>query len=211
MASCISQATVAPAVARTVRPSRKSNAVRGAKVAARESRAARVSGRRTFTPPAALGFSRDLYLSLDEGVAPAAAPGTTEGIAENVFAGVVAEKYLKKQGMTLKEYEDPTWCKSVDTADKVAAAVCEWALERGATNWCHWFQPMAASFRHGQSAQVQNSLLTFNAGEKPSFKFTVRARLSGPRNRSITLMLRPHIGDLWLRGSPSCTQAHRPM
>jgi hypothetical protein len=172
-ASCL--AAVAPAAA--VRSARKSSVIRGTKVVvARDAKAARVTGRRTFTTLAATGFSRDLYLSLDEGVGHTQMPGTTDGIAENVFAGNVAERYLKKQGMSLKEFEDPSWVKSVATADKVAAAVLEWAIERGATNWCHWFQPMAAAYRHGQTAQVQNSLLTFGPGGKPSYNFSVRAR-----------------------------------
>jgi len=185
MASLCIQASCRTAVApAAIRSARKSSAIRGNKVVvSRDAKAARVTGRRAFTTLAATGFSRDLYLSLDEGVGATTMPGTTEGIVENVFAGAVAERYLKKQGMTLKEFEDPSWVKSVASADKVAAAVLEWAVERGATNWCHWFQPMAAVYRHGQTAQVQNSLLTFGAGGKPSYQFAVRAR--NPAHASI--------------------------
>ena len=56
--------------------------------------------------------------------------------------------------------KDPSWTST--KADKVAAAVKEWALDRGATVFCHWFQPMGSGgVRHGQAACVQNSMISF--------------------------------------------------
>ena len=42
-----------------------------------------------------------------------------------------------------------------DKPDKVAKALLEWALDRGASCFCHWFQPMCGFKRHGQAACVQ--------------------------------------------------------
>lgn len=43
-------------------------------------------------------------------------------------------------------------------ADVVAHAVKEWAIEKGATHFCHWFQPMT-----GLTAEKHDSFLTFDA------------------------------------------------
>ena len=57
---------------------------------------------------------------------------------------------------------------------KVAAAVLEWAIDRGASLYCHWFQPLAAAgLRHGQSAQVQLSMIEFDKNGKPVWDFKV--------------------------------------
>jgi len=51
---------------------------------------------------------------------------------------------------------------------KVAAAVLQWAIDNNASVYCHWFQPLAAAgLRHGQSAQVQISMIEFDSTGKP--------------------------------------------
>lgn len=56
---------------------------------------------------------------------------------------------------------DPSWTKN--NADIVAAAVLDWAVDRGANTFCHWFQPLAASgVRHGLTGQVQNMMMEFD-------------------------------------------------
>lgn len=83
-----------------------------------------------------------------------------------LFTGDVADKYLSSVGMTARELQTPpyNWT-SNGQADKVADAVKTWGLEMGATNFCHWFQPMGSSgLRHGQTGQVQLSMLSFKDG-----------------------------------------------
>jgi glutamine synthetase len=109
---------------------------------------------------------------------------STTGIGENVFDGAVAEPYLKKQGLSLKDLKDPSWVRDIAKADKIAAAVAAWALDRGATSWCHWFQPMAAAYRHGQSAQVQMSFMTFDSDGKPKFNFSGKQLLQSETDGS---------------------------
>ncbi len=52
-------------------------------------------------------------------------------------------------------------------ADVVAHAVKEWAMEMGATHFCHWFQPMT-----GLTAEKHDSFLTFGEDGLPIERFS---------------------------------------
>ncbi len=52
-------------------------------------------------------------------------------------------------------------------AAPVAEAIREWALERGATHYCHWFQPQT-----GSTAEKHDSFLHVEPGKSPIEKFT---------------------------------------
>lgn len=85
-----------------------------------------------------------------------------EDFGKNVFSGKVADEYLKKHGASREILKDPSWVN--DHSDTVANAVFDWAIDRGANVYCHWFQPMASSgVRHGLTGQVQNMMLEFNS------------------------------------------------
>jgi len=93
-----------------------------------------------------------------------------EGYGENLFKGAVADKYLSKVGLPPGTIEKAEWIKCPATADKVAAGVVDWATERGASIFCHWFQPLGSSgVRHGLSAQVHNAFFNFNAKGQPEW------------------------------------------
>merc|ERR1719343_476372 len=80
---------------------------------------------------------------------------------KSLFAGRVADEYLKKHGSSADILDDASWTQT--HSDTVAKAVLDWAVDRGANTYCHWFQPMASSgVRHGQSGQVQNMMMKFN-------------------------------------------------
>jgi len=49
---------------------------------------------------------------------------------------------------------------SKDTAKVVADVVLEWAMEKGATHFCHWFQPLT-----GATAEKHDSFLTIKDGK----------------------------------------------
>jgi len=84
-----------------------------------------------------------------------------EDFGKNVFSGKVADEYLQKHGASAETLKDPNWVNT--DADKVASAVFDWAIDRGANVYCHWFQPMASSgVRHGLTGQVQNMMLKFD-------------------------------------------------
>ena len=54
-----------------------------------------------------------------------------------------------------------------ELADRVAAAVKHWALSKGATHYCHWFQPQT-----GATAEKHDSFLSFGKDNSPIEKFT---------------------------------------
>ena len=86
-----------------------------------------------------------------------------------MFKGKIADKYLKKEGLTSKDLDDYSWINDSAKPDKIAKAMMAWALDKGASSFCHWFQPMAATMRHGNTGQVQMSMLEYNSDGTPTF------------------------------------------
>jgi len=114
----------------------------------------------------------------------APAPANFDGYAKCLFTGAVAEPFLEAQGLSVSDLTDPSWVQDMGKADKIAAAVLEWAISMGATSFCHWFQPMASTFRHGQSAQVQNAFFEFDSNMKPVWKLKGKDLLHGETDGS---------------------------
>jgi len=102
----------------------------------------------------------------------------------HVFKGRVADEYLKKHGADASLLDNPTWTQT--HADTVAAAVLDWAVDNGATTYCHWFQPMAsAGVRHGQTGQVQNMMMKFNSKTNaPEWDFNGKSLVKGETDGS---------------------------
>lgn len=70
-------------------------------------------------------------------------------------------------------------------ADTVANAVFDWAIDRGANVYCHWFQPIAASgVRHGLTGQVQNMMLKFDSDGEISQDFKGKTLVKGETDGS---------------------------
>ena len=67
----------------------------------------------------------------------------TEIFASNVFNDDVMRKMLSKE-----IYEALQWTTKhghrldISIANEIATAMKEWAIEKGATHYTHWFQPM---------------------------------------------------------------------
>jgi len=102
---------------------------------------------------------------------------------KNVFTGKVADEYLQKQGSSGKVLKDPSWVS--DHSDDVAAAIVDWATDRGANTYCHWFQPMASSgVRHGLTGQVQNMFMEFNSDNEAVFDFKGKTLIKGETDGS---------------------------
>ena len=78
-----------------------------------------------------------------------------EIFGENVFSPAVMKEMLPKEA-----YEEIVRVQqgfgelSIETADVVARAMKEWAVQRGATHFCHWFQPLT-----GITAEKHDSFL----------------------------------------------------
>jgi len=110
---------------------------------------------------------------------------SVEDYGSHLFKGAIADKYLAKQGLPAGLLEDPSWTTSAATADSVAKAIMEWAGDKGASVFTHWFQPLgAAGVRMGMTGQVHNAFFAFGADGKPEFGFKGKELLKGETDGS---------------------------
>ena len=97
----------------------------------------------------------------------------------NVFTRDVMRQYLPE-----KEYEEVAQAMayggkiSMQTADAVAKAMKDWAVERGATHYSHWFQPLT-----GATAEKHDSFLSIKDG-KPILRLTGKQLIMGESDAS---------------------------
>lgn len=75
---------------------------------------------------------------------------------ENVFNDtVMRERLPKKTYQTLKETIRLGHALDIETADVIAHEMKEWAIEKGATHFTHWFQPLT-----GETAEKHDAFIT---------------------------------------------------
>merc|ERR1719160_956389 len=111
-------------------------------------------------------------------------PASLKGYGDNVFWGVTAAPYLMNQGLSAADLENPLWTKDAAKADKVAAAVLEFAIARGAKSFAHLFQPMGATYRHGQVGCVQLAMFEFDSKLQPQWELKGKHLLQGETDGS---------------------------
>ncbi len=72
-------------------------------------------------------------------------------------------------------------CDALDraTADAIAHAMKEWAIELGATHYCHWFQPLS-----GLTAEKHDSFIDFNSSKETITRFSGKALIKGEPDAS---------------------------
>jgi glutamine synthetase len=68
---------------------------------------------------------------------------------------------------------------SDDVADAIAMAMKEWAVERGATHYTHWFQPLT-----GRTAEKHDSFVTPNEGDGAVAEFSGKDLIQGEPDAS---------------------------
>lgn len=86
----------------------------------------------------------------------------------NTFNGqTMKEKLPKKVYAKLQETIKRGSKLDKSIADEVAHAVKEWALEKGATHFCHWFQPQT-----GLTAEKHDAFLSFDEEGQPIERFS---------------------------------------
>lgn len=68
---------------------------------------------------------------------------------------------------------------TVSIADALAGAMKEWALEKGATHYCHWFQPMT-----GLTAEKHESFISPTADGKSVMEFSGKELIKGEPDAS---------------------------
>ena len=67
----------------------------------------------------------------------------SEIFGTNVFSvSVMRERLPEHEFREVQHVLEQGGCLSMETADVVAAAMMQWAVERGATHYTHWFQPL---------------------------------------------------------------------
>ena len=80
----------------------------------------------------------------------------TDIFGENVFNdSVMQERLPKKVYKKLREVIEEGKELDLETADVVAHEMKEWAIEKGATHYTHWFQPLT-----GVTAEKHDSFIT---------------------------------------------------
>ncbi len=104
-----------------------------------------------------------------------------EIFGENVFNDAVMQERLsvevyKELKQTIQEGKEL----QRSTADAVAQAMKEWAIEKGATHYSHWFQPLT-----GATAEKHDSFIsTPNAEGKVLMEFSGKALIKGESDAS---------------------------
>ena len=105
--------------------------------------------------------------SLPVGGASESAPVSIDYYGADVFSTEVMKKYLPKDtAKTLLATIQDGLPLNADIAADVAHAMKQWALERGATHYTHWFQPMT-----GSTAEKHDSFLD-PKGMEPIMSFS---------------------------------------
>jgi glutamine synthetase len=66
-----------------------------------------------------------------------------------------------------------------DTANSVAHAIKEWAIDKGATHYCHWFQPMT-----GTTAEKHDSFIEFTDSGEIVERFSGKQLIQGEPDAS---------------------------
>jgi glutamine synthetase len=86
----------------------------------------------------------------------------------NTFSFEMMEKKLPASDVsTLREFATSNKPLTLELANKVADAAREWALSRGATHYCHWFQPQT-----GATAEKHDAFFSFDKRGNAVERFT---------------------------------------
>ena len=103
-----------------------------------------------------------------------------ESFGTNVFNDEAKSRYLSADVLSrLTDVRSDNASMDEETADAVASAMLKWALEKGATHYTHWFQPMT-----GITAEKHEGFIDMGADGKPCLKFTRKALIKGEADAS---------------------------
>lgn len=98
----------------------------------------------------------------------------------NVFNdSVMREKLPTATYNALKNIIDNNLTLDPNLAEIVASAMKEWAIERGATHYCHWFQPMT-----GLTAEKHDSFISTSKDGKIIMEFSGKELIKGESDAS---------------------------
>ena len=100
---------------------------------------------------------------------------------EDVFSNEVMRQRLDAASFAaLQHILDEGGTLTFELAGVVAKAMMEWAVEKGATHYTHWFQPMT-----GATAEKRDTFLEFSSiGRAPMLAFSAKALIKGEADGS---------------------------
>ncbi len=98
--------------------------------------------------------------------------------AENVFKLKSNRNFSSETQIEIQEVLAGTKPLAKDLAKTIADEVLKWALEKGATHFCHWFQPLT-----GSTAEKHDAFLSFS-GERPVEKLSASQLMQGEPDAS---------------------------
>ena len=97
-----------------------------------------------------------------------------------IFGSHVFTREQMRQRLTAAQFTEVTDGQlSMATADAVAEAMKDWALEQGATHYCHWFQPLT-----GATAEKHDSFLAGQENGKALLRLTGKQLIMGESDAS---------------------------
>ena len=103
-----------------------------------------------------------------------------EIFASNVFSdSVMKERLPKATYKALKKTIEQGTALAPDVADVVASAMKDWAVEKGATHFTHWFQPMT-----GITAEKHDSFINPTSDGKVILEFSGKELIKGEPDAS---------------------------
>ena len=121
----------------------------------------------------------DLEACREEGASNTARASLTDLYRSDVFDDRAMRARLPSAAYeSLRETMNKGTALDPRLADLVANAMKEWAVERGATHFSHWFQPMT-----GHTAEKHDSFLSFS-GDQPIVEFSGKALIKGEPDAS---------------------------
>ena len=106
--------------------------------------------------------------------------GISEIFGSNVFSESVMRQRLPEMAYReVKHVLDNGGRISLQTADVVAKSMMEWAVEKGATHFTHWFQPLT-----GITAEKHDSFITYPREGKTILRLTGKQLIMGEPDAS---------------------------
>ena len=94
---------------------------------------------------------------------------------KNIFTEEYLQKHIsKKDFQKFKNIVNNKIQLDKEIAGKIADVMKKWAIERGATHYSHWFQPLS-----GTTAEKQTSFLSIDINNNPIIEFSASALITG--------------------------------
>lgn len=98
-----------------------------------------------------------------------------ENFNKNVFTEEYLQKHIsKKDFQKFKNIVNNKIMLDKEMAEKIANVMKKWAIEKGATHYLHWFQPLS-----GTTAEKQTSFLSIDNNNNPIIEFNSSALTTG--------------------------------